>query len=103
MKRQIILPLVCYMLMCGTLTGCTETHANEDEVALEIWNFNPVPEIDGVVCNLDTKVMFYMFNTGLGNQRYRYFGPYINQNGKYCQYINGKVVEIVIEDTQNWV
>ncbi len=36
MKRQIILPLVCYMLMCGTLTGCTETHANEDEVALEI-------------------------------------------------------------------
>lgn len=36
MKRQIILPLVCYMLMYGTLTGCTETHSNKDEVALEI-------------------------------------------------------------------
>ena len=25
---------------------------------------------------------------------YTYFAPYISENGKFCRYINGKIVEI---------
>jgi len=102
MKRRIILLLVCCMLMCGALTGCgVKTYEIEDEATLEMGNFLPVPEMDGVVYNLDTKVMFYMFSTSIVNHGYGYFGPYINENGRYCRYVDNKVVEIVVEDTEN--
>lgn len=97
MKKRICLLLVCCMLGCGTLTGCGETIREEDKAALEIANFKPVHGMDGVVYNLDTKVMFYMFNTSncLGYQGYGYgyFGVYLNENCKPCRYVNGEIVE----------
>lgn len=93
MKRRICLLLVCCMLIGGTLTGCGETYVRNDEVAFEIANFAPVPGMDGVVYNLDTKVMFYMFNTAYSYQGYGYFGEYLNENCKPCRYIDGEIVE----------
>lgn len=93
MKKRIFLLLVCCMLGCGVLTGCGETYATNDEAALEIGNFEPVPGMDGVVYNRDTKVMFYMFNTGYSYQGYGYFGEYLNKNFKRCRYVNGEIVE----------
>lgn len=92
MKKRICLLLACCMLIGGTLTGCGETYAVEDEAALEI-GFKPVPGMDGVVYNVDTKAMFYMFNTAVGYQGYGYFGPYLNENLKPCRYVNGEIVE----------
>lgn len=99
MKKRISLLLVCCVLMCGTLAGCGETQATEDNAALEIGDFRPVPGMKGVVYNLHTNVMFYMFNTSRvnGNQGYGYgyFGEYLNENCNNCWYINGKIVEKV--------
>ena len=43
-----------------------------------------------------------MFSTseckGYDGYGYSYFAPYISENGKFCRYINGKIVEIVEEN-----
>lgn len=103
MKRRIVLLLVCCMLMCGVLTGCHETTASENNAAMQIANFKAVPEMEGVVYSVETRVMFYMISTHDPDAYYGYgyFGPYINENGRYCRYVDGKVVEIVVEDTEN--
>lgn len=79
----------------GTLTGCGETEKSEDKAAMEIADFKPVPGMDGVVYNLDTKVMYYMFSTYRSGSYYGYgyFGVYLNENFKPCRYINGEIVE----------
>ena len=44
----------------------------------------------------DTKVVYYYFREINGYWGYGYMSPYISENGKYCRYINGEIVEVKI-------
>ena len=52
----------------------------------------------------DTRVVYYMFSTyetaGYSGYGYSYFAPYISENGRFCRYIKGEIVEIV--NANNW-
>lgn len=91
MKKRSILLLT--VLMCIALSGCGKTTSKDDTGAMEKGNFLPVPEMEGVVYSKETKVMYYMISTSEASGQlgygYGYFGPYINENGKYCRYMNG--------------
>ena len=52
-------------------------------------------EYTDLVYNTETKVIYYMFDDEYLDSRIRnYFAPYINENGKYCRFIDNKIVEI---------
>lgn len=66
---------------------------------MEITNFKPVEGKEYLAYDTDTRVVYYMFSTyeaaGYDGYGYSYFAPYISENGRFCQYINDEIVEIV--------
>lgn len=44
----------------------------------------------------DTKVVYIMItlDSDWDDETASYFAPYISENGKYCRYIDGNIVEI---------
>lgn len=104
MKRRIIILLLAGMLMCS-LTGCGEPQSNEvDKASLEFSNLKTIDEKEHLAYDLDTKVVYYMFSSkeysGYQGYGYSYFSPYISENGKFCRYIDNKIVEIT-NDTED--
>ncbi len=68
------------------------------EKALTAGNFNQIEGSEYLVYSSDTNVVYYMFKAkesapkvGFG---YSYFAPYISENGNFCKYVDGHIVEI---------
>lgn len=104
MKKRIILLIVVVALLVMSLTACSVQEANPvNDVAMEMTNFKSVEGKEYLSYDTDTRAVYYMFSTHehVGNKGfgYTYFAPYISENGRFCQYINGEIVEIV--DTNN--
>ncbi len=89
--------------MNSNFVACdNEVEKNQDNVidtTLEIGGFKKVPGRDDLVYSEETKVVYYLFSiketdfirdSGYG---YSFFAPYLNENLRYCYYIDGKLVE----------
>lgn len=100
MKKRIILLVVVVALLVMSLTACGSTANSVDDAAMEMANFEPIEGKEYLAYNIDTRVVYYMFSTFEGYNGYSYFAPYISENGRFCRYIKGEIVEIV--DTNNW-
>lgn len=102
-KRKVILLGVLMLTVCSCLLGCFDTSANSsDSAANEMLNFEEIATKKGLAYDKETKVIYYMASTYQYNgYSYTYFAPYISENGKFCRYINGKIIEISETDTLN--
>lgn len=105
MKRRAIVLVIVAAIMCCMLTACDfSTSSNSvDSSAISSASFKTIDGKETLVYSTETRVVYYMFSTskavadrGFG---YSYFAPYISENGKFCRYINDKIVEIVEEGT----
>ena len=112
MKKRFFISAVIAILLSVFLVGCSDsTKQNED--ALEVSNFKPIEEaeiVDGknyLAYNEETKVVYYWFSTsiwygqGLSKSNNVYFAPYISENGRFCRYVDGEIVEIIPESTSD--
>lgn len=104
MKRTVLLLITAVLAMCS-LTACDTQSNKTDTAAIEMSNFKTIDGQDYLSYNLDTRVVYYMFSTyetaGYSGFGYSYFAPYVNENGKFCRYINDEIVEIdVVEETE---
>lgn len=69
----------------------------EDETGkLELMKYEFGFEHIGVflVCDLNTKVVYYSQRSGSSQLNTTYMCPYLSENGKYCRFVDGKIVEI---------
>ena len=99
MKRRISLVIaMIIIILTVTLTAC-DNKVNTPETTLSsVSNFKNIEGEDLLFYDRDTKIVYYLFSTYeySGNQGYGYgyLAPYISENGNYCRYIDGKIVEI---------
>lgn len=106
MKKRLVSVFVLAILFLGILgaVGACSMANPKDNAALEMANFKSIDEERHLVYDKDTKVVYYMFSTfEPGGYSYSYFAPYISENGRNCRYIEGEIVEIIIEqpNTEN--
>ena len=101
MKRRTIVLVIVAAIMCFMLTACDDgTSSNPvDSSAISSASFKTIDGKETLVYSTETRVVYYMFSTfeavGYQGYGYSYFAPYISENGKFCRYINDKIVEIV--------
>ena len=101
MKRRTIVLVIVAAIMCFMLTACDDgTFSNPvDSSAISSASFKTIDGKETLVYSTETRVVYYMFSTyealGYRGYGYSYFAPYISENGKFCRYINDKIVEIV--------
>ena len=93
MKRSAICLLVVSLLLICILTACSPL--DEDKISKGVnTNFSKIEGRDLLYYDLNTKVVYYLFQTFSGYQGYGYLAPYIDENGSYCRYLDGKIVGI---------
>lgn len=96
-KRILILLLVAVIGVC-CLSGCGTSSNSADKAANEAAHFVPIDGKDYLSYSEDTGVVYYMFSTtetyGHQGYGYTYFAPYISENGNFCRYVDGQIVEI---------
>lgn len=103
MKKRILILLLVALLGVFYLTGCGGTYSNSaDKAANEEAHLVPIDGKNYLSYSEDTGVVYYMFSTSetYGHQGYgyTYFAPYISENGNFCRYVNGQIVEITDKD-----
>lgn len=68
------------------------------KMVLTVGNFNQIEGNEYLVYSSDTDVVYYMFKAKESAPKvdfgYSYFTPYISENGKFCKYVDGQIVEI---------
>lgn len=52
-------------------------------------------EKTGLVFHYQTKVVYHMGLEHFSHTFVSYLAPYISENGRYCRFINNRIVEIV--------
>ena len=100
-KRLVVLVLL--VLTVSALSGC----GNENGSVFDWYDkseiFTVVPDTmeviegeDSLVYHKDTKVVYIMITIRreYDYESSGYFAPYISENGNYCRYIDGQIVEI---------
>lgn len=110
MKKRLFIFTVIVVLCLCSLVACSDS-APQNEDALEVSNFEPIEEaqiLEGknyLAYDRETKVVYYWFATtiwyGQSRSNNVYFSPYISENGRFCRYVNGEIVEIIPENTSN--
>lgn len=110
MKKRIFISVVIAILLSISLVACSDS-AKQNEDALEVSNFQPIEEAEFVegknylAYDSESKVVYYWFATTIwyGDSRSNnvYFAPYISENGRFCRYVDGEIVEIIPENTSN--
>ena len=104
MKKRIVLLLMSMfiIILAVTLTGCDDVpqEFNDPQVLSPgISNFENIKGEDILFFDRNTKIVYYLFSTTQyphthGAMGYGFMSPYISENGNYCRYIDGKIVEI---------
>ena len=100
-KRILILLLVALLGVC-ILSSCGGTYSNPaDNAANEEAHLVPIDGKNYLSYSEDTGVVYYMFSTtetyGHQGYGYTYFAPYISENGNFCRYVDGQIVEITAQ------
>lgn len=93
MKRSTICLLVVILLVMCILTACSPVDENSTSKGVNA-NFSKIEGRDLLYYDLNTKVVYYLFQTSSGYEGYGYLAPYIDENGSYCRYLDGKIVGI---------
>ncbi|MCI8411616.1 MAG: hypothetical protein HFJ40_04140 [Clostridia bacterium] len=92
---------VVLALIVGFFSTPRPTSSNKiDGTALEMSNLKSIHDNEYLVYSVDTHIVYYMFSTNKGYSGYSYFSPYISENGNFCQYVNGEIVEVT-QNTNN--
>ena len=102
MKKRIIslVMVIIIIIIAVTLTACNEIpEANTTEYTIsDISNFKAIEGEDTLFYDISTKIVYYLFSTkytsGHNGYGYGYMSPYISENGNFCRYVDGKIVEI---------
>lgn len=96
-KRLVVLVLL--VLTVTSLSGCGSMFNLYDKS--ELYDSIPntmkvIEDEDSLVYHKDTKVVYIMITLRweYNYETSGYFAPYISENGKYCRYVDGKIVEI---------
>lgn len=103
MKKIKRLTVVMFVLLIitATLSGCGDKsnaeenmYDNSENIAKLIDDVEVIE--DSLVYYKDTKVVYIMItlDSDYDDETVSYFAPYISENGKYCRYIDGNIVEI---------
>ena len=105
MKKRRFISLVMAMfiiILAVTLTACGDAPhelRSPESISSSISNLEVIDGEDILFYDKNTKVVYYLFSTDLArtstNARgFGFMSPYISENGNYCRYIDGKIVEI---------
>ena len=103
MKRIILLIMALIIIILAvTLTGCDTVPQKFNEpqsISSGISNFENIKGEDILFYDRNTKIVYYLFSADRepytqSATGYGYLSPYISENGNYCRYIDGKIVEI---------
>lgn len=89
--KRILISLT--LASCIFLAGCGESVAVTDPNDIESINSNMIEVKDlssSLVCEKNTRMIYYCYNF----MDHTFMCPYI-QNGHFCKYENGKIVEII--------
>ena len=107
MKKRYFVLMVFTIFLLFLLSGCSKS-VSQNEDALEASNFKTIEEAEIVsgsnylAYDQETKVVYYWFATkiwyGKSYSNNVYFAPYISENGRFCRYVDGKIVEIIPEN-----
>ena len=104
-KRTLLLLVVVGILLICILTACDPEANSADTAAMQMSNLKAIDGKNYLVYDVDTRVVYYMFTTkesyGNSGYGYSYFSPYISENGRFCRYVNDKIVEITTKDATN--
>jgi len=87
MKRAFVIGMLAIML-CGC--GSYNDYDTERDISDRFVN---IPEERFLFYDINTKIIYYFMNGYLENDGC-YSMPYISENGNYCRYIDGKIVEV---------
>ena len=108
MKRTILITLLLLLVVlsgCGSSTNSLPLNTSQDETIDVIFgtHFQKIDGRDDLVFDIDTENVFYLFsidyNLGSNSGSARGFlSPYIGQNGHYCKYIDGEIIEFDFVD-----
>ena len=100
-KRIISLVMALFIISLAViLTACyspPQKLSNPESISAGISDLKKIEEKDLLFYDIDTKIVYYLFSTTFSNSTYEgysYMSPYISENGNYCRYIDGKIVEI---------
>ena len=97
-KRLIVVLFVIFITI-ATISGCDSEASrfwyDNSEATANISDDVEVIE-DSLVYYKDIKVVYIMItlDSKWDDETASYFAPYISENGKYCLYIDGDIVEI---------
>ena len=104
MKKRIISLVMALLIisLAVILTGCDDVpqEFNDPQILSPgISNFENIKGEDILFFDRNTQIVYYLFSTVQypnthGAMGYGYMTPYISENGNYCRYIDGKIVEI---------
>lgn len=90
MKKIISFTIVICLMFC--LTGCvTKGSKNYTETTGRLIAIN---ESKDLYYDINTKIVYLLFNECTGYQGYGYMSPYYADNGKPYMYANGELVKI---------
>lgn len=80
------------IVMCIIMSCCNSAHVSSKRE-----DANMIYIEEGYCYDADTKIIY--IETIIGQSKYSYdtpvYSPYINENGNYCKYENGKWVELI--------
>lgn len=100
MKRRTIILILVVALFACILSACGDSitlsySEKSDKIVREYSGFEVVEGKDYLSYATDTHVVYYMFTAGgINGYSYTYFSPYISENGNFCKYVDGQIVEI---------
>ena len=89
--KRILISLT--LASCIFLAGCGESVTVTDPNDIESINSNMIEVKDlssFLICEKNTRMIYYRYNV----MYFTFMCPYI-QNGHFCKYENGKIVEII--------
>lgn len=90
-KRLITFLTISFLAVC--FTGC----GKDNSISSSTPSTNPfetISEENCLVYDKNTRTIYYLFSTdSAGGFSYGYMAPYI-QNGHYCEYVDGQIVEV---------
>lgn len=98
--KRLVVVMFVLLITIASLSGCSKSEAehfmydNSEKVASLPDDVEVIE--DSLVYYKDTKVVYIMItlDSDWDDETASYFAPYISENGKYCRYIDGDIVEI---------
>lgn len=99
--KRLTIVLFVFLITTASLYGCGNKSDAEGFLYDNSKNISAIPDDievikDSLVYYKDTKIVYIMItlDSKLDDEMASYFAPYISENGKYCRYIDGNIVEI---------